>query len=343
MKEKIFLSGGGTLGSVMPLVALWERVGEDFECIWIGSRKGIERVYIEGLGIKYRAITSAKFRRYLSPRTFFTPLLVFLGFLESLVYLLYFRPKAIVVSGSFISVPLVWAGWLLRVKIVAHQEDIRIGLAGKLTLPFASVKAFAFEETIKSAGGGNKIWIGNPVRKIFKNPKGAEKWKGGLPLILVLGGGLGAQKLNEEIIKIAPEFNGKARILHLTGKNKTIGNQVPNSNGYEQMEFLGDELAEAMAASALIVSRAGLSTLGEIAALAKPSILIPLSGVGQLENAAYFEKHKAAILLQEKNIGQLEKTILEILSDEKKREEMAENAGKIFPADAAEKLALLVN
>src|SRR3989344_5055739 len=242
IKEVIFLSGGGTMGSVMPLLALWERMRDDFDCIWIVSRRGIEKAYVEGLGIKYKAITSAKFRRYLSPRTLFAPFFVFLGFLESFGYLLRLRPKAVVVSGSFVSVPLVWAGWLLRIPVIAHQEDLNIGLAGKLTIPFALVATTAFEESLRSVKNKNKFWIGNPVRKIFQNPKGVEKLKSDLPLVLILGGGLGAQKINEEIIRISLKLGNKARILHLTGKNKTIGNQVPNSNGYEQKEFLGDEL-----------------------------------------------------------------------------------------------------
>ena len=98
-----------------------------------------------------------------------------------------------------------------------------------------------------------------------------------------------------------------------------------------------------MCAADLIVSRAGLSTLSEIAAAGKPSILIPLASVGQTANALYFAERGAAILLKEKNIGGLEEKILDILSDKEQRDKIVANVKAIFPPNAAEKLSFLVD
>lgn len=344
-KPTIILSGGGTMGSVMPLVALWERLGDDFKCIWIGSRKGVEKSYIEGLGIKYLAITSAKFRRYFDFRTFFAPLFVFLGFLESLRFLAAFRPKALVVTGSFVSVPLVLAAWICRVPVIVHQEDLRIGLAGRLTLPFASVATFAFQETMATSQHKNKFLIGNPVRRIFEEIDelaAAKKWKeDGLPFILVLGGSLGAQKLNEAMAAIVPDLAGRARIFHLTGKNKTVGSLAPYS--YQQAEGLwGKDLAHTMAAADIVISRAGMSTISELAALGKPAILAPLADVGQKENAAYLAERGAALVADDGNVQDLKEKIIGLLENMERRRIFGENIKKIFSADAAEKLAEII-
>lgn len=354
-KPTIILSGGGTMGSVMPLVALWERVRGDFDCVWIGSRKGIERAYIDGLGIKYRAIPAGKIRRYFHPKTLLAPFFILAGFLASLYYLAVYRPKIVIVSGSFISVPLVWASWLLGVRRVVHQEDLEIGLAGKATIPFASAVTCAFPEILKEIKNKNKFWIGNPVREIFKNPD-AKKWSGELLLVLVLGGGLGSEKINCAVAEIAPKLAGKARILHLTGKNKTpvvepmdrlttgqaVGPRRPYS-GYERMAGMWDaELAGAMAAADIVVSRAGLSTLGEMSFLGKPAILIPLSGVGQDANAKYLEKRNAAVVVDKNNLADLENKLTELIQNEDKRKELSENIKKIFPPGAAEKLAEII-
>lgn len=329
------------MGSVMPLVALWERVRGDFDCVWIGSRRGIEKAYIEGLGIKYKAIPAGKIRRYFDFRNFFAPFFILAGFLSSIGLLLIYRPKIIVVSGSFISVPLVWAAWILGIRRVVHQEDLEIGLAGRLTIPLASVVTCAFLETLKEKKNKNKFLIGNPVREIFDDPE-TEKWNGNLPLVLVLGGGLGSEKINRAVAEIAPKLAGQARILHLTGKNKNIG--FPASDSYTQAEGLwGKDLAGAMAASDVVVSRAGLSTLSELSFLGKSAILIPLSGVGQDKNAKYFEKRGAAIIMGENDLAGLEKKLSELLQNENKRKELSLNIKKIFPPDAAEKLADIIS
>lgn len=349
-KPIIFLSGGGTMGSVMPLVALWERVRGDFDCFWIGSRRGMERAYIEGLGIKYKAIPAGKLRRYFSVKTLLAPPFMLAGFFVSAGLIAVYRPKIIVVSGSFVSVPLVWAGWLLRVPVAAHQEDLRVGLAGWLTMPFAAAVTCAFPETLKQIKNKNKSCIGNPVREIFsalcgsalggQNPD-AKKWQGEQPLVLVLGGGLGSQKINQAVAEIAPALAGQARILHLTGKNKTVGSEAPYS--YQQVEGLwGGELAGAMAAADVVVSRAGLSTLGELATLGKAAILVPLPGVGQDDNAEYFESRGAALVVPQNSPGGLLEKIKSLLQDEEKRKALRENIKKIFPPDAAEKLAVVI-
>ena len=342
-KQKIFLSGGGTLGSVMPLLALWEELQKNYNCFWIGSRNGVEREVIEKRGIRYIVVPSGKMRKYLSLKNFLTPFLVFSGLIFSFLHLLIHRPKLIIVSGSFVSVPLVWAGWILRVPVIVHQEDQKIGLAGKLTIPFATVVTTAFKDTAKTEKHKNIYWVGNPVRNIFYNVdknKAEKKWKvGDLPLVLVLGGGLGSERINRVCVKITQSINNRCQIINITGKNKAT---IINIKNYRQIERLDEEIAEVMMAADIVVSRAGLSTLGELSVLGKPAILIPLKGVGQDENALYFANQDAAVVVNENMLENLEYQICDLLDNRQKRSELSENIKKIFLPNSTQKFLEII-
>ncbi|PIR67021.1 MAG: hypothetical protein COU51_00775 [Parcubacteria group bacterium CG10_big_fil_rev_8_21_14_0_10_36_14] len=334
MNKKIFLSGGGTLGSVMPLLAIWEKLKDDYNCYWIGSCNGLEKEFVKKRGIAYLGIPSGKIRKYLSIKNLLTPFLVFLGLKSSLWHCVIIRPQLIIVSGSFVSVPLVWAGWILRIPIIVHQEDINIGLAGKLTIPFASFITTAFEITTKKINRKNTLWIGNPVRNIFYTVDRAEaekKWKTkNLPLILVLGGGLGSLRLNDIMVSFARKQEGICTVINITGKGKADKDNFLN---YKQIEQMDNDIAEVIAAADIVVSRAGLSSLSEFVILGKVSILVPLKGVGQNENARFFEERKAALLSNEDN---LETTIIELLKDLERQIELEKNIKTIFPPNSQE-------
>src|SRR3989338_25746 len=124
---KIILSGGGTLGSVSPLIAVWQVMKNQnisSEFLWVGTSNGPEKAFVSEYKIPYRSIVSAKLRKYFSLKNIFTPSLVFIAFIQSFFLILKYKPKVIVSAGSFVSVPLVWAGWCLGVKSLIHQQDI---------------------------------------------------------------------------------------------------------------------------------------------------------------------------------------------------------------------------
>ncbi|MBU4421381.1 glycosyltransferase [Candidatus Parcubacteria bacterium] len=340
MNKRIFLSGGGTLGSVMPLLSLWEDLQNDYDCYWIGSRKGVERDFIKKRGIKYFAIPSGKYSRYFRIKNLLTPFLAFLGLKFSFWYCIKIRPQLIIVSGSFVSVPLVWAGWILRIPVIVHQEDINIGLAGKLTFPFASFITTAFEVTAEAIKQKKVFWIGNPVRNIFYDADKREadkKWKSdSLPLILFLGGGIGSSSLNKTAVSFAKKNEGKCNIINITGKDKV---EKAQSSNYKQMEQVDEDFAGLMLAADIVVSRAGLSTISELSALGKAVILIPLKGVGQIDNARFLKERKAAVLADEED---LEEKLEGLLKDKEKIMELEKNIKNIFPSHPKEKFLKFV-
>ncbi|MEK7067448.1 MAG: glycosyltransferase, partial [Patescibacteria group bacterium] len=194
LKKKILLTGGGTGGSVTPLLAVVDEL-RDFEYLWIGTKYGPEKEMIQKEGIEFKAIAAGKFRRYWSLRNLFAPFLVIVGFWQSLFIILKFKPDWIISAGSFVSAPVFWAGWLLRKKMIVHQQDARAGLANQLMAPLAKVVTVTFAKSLSDYGEEAR-WIGNPTRN-FKLPTRLPdgqvsnfpflKLKKNLPALLVLG------------------------------------------------------------------------------------------------------------------------------------------------------------
>ncbi|MDZ4221723.1 MAG: glycosyltransferase, partial [Patescibacteria group bacterium] len=132
---KILLAGGGTLGSVNPLIAIYEEAkkqGKTWDWFWVGTRHGIERRTVAEAGIAYEWMPVVKLRRYFSLRIFIDPFLFVFVFFRSLLMVMTEKPDIIIGAGSYVSVPLVWAGRLSGKKTIIHQQDIRPTLSNIL-------------------------------------------------------------------------------------------------------------------------------------------------------------------------------------------------------------------
>lgn len=342
-KTKILLTGGGTGGSVSPLLAVAHELGDkDYKYLWIGARRGPERKMVAEAGIKFQSIAAGKLRRYFSLHTIVAPLFVLIGFIQAFFIILKFRPKWIITAGSFVSVPVVWAGWLLRRKILVHQQDVIPGLANTLMAPFARVVTVTFEKSLEDYGDKAQ-WIGNPVGAMRASPtKKFFKLKKDLPVMLILGGGTGARFINDLVKDSLDDLTKFCQIIHVTGKNKKVGKTQTN---YHSHEFLNSEqMAEAYHHTDIVVSRCGMSTLTELSYLGKPSILIPIPNSHQVDNARIFEEHSAAVVLDQPVLEQtfFVKNIKEILEDEKMQKELSENIKGVIKKGANEELAKII-
>ncbi len=353
---KIIFCGGGTLGSVTPLVATIEKLKEiepKVEPIWIGTRRGVERSFIGKLGIEYHWISAGKLRRYFDLRTLFTPFVAAAAIVQSAWLILKIRPKAVVVSGSFVQVPLVMVARIFGVPIVLHQEDIEVGLANRISAYDAKVITATFDVSASRFGKRAVKVIGNPVRKLISDladpahraalrEQGMKRWNLDVskPMILVLGGGTGAMGLNERVVKNLDALLSSANVINLTGKGKIY--EVPPRRNFVSIEFLNEEMAEAYAAADLVVSRAGLGTLTELGVAGLPTVLVPLPG-HQEKNAAYLRERNAAIVIANDSSDQVfVDTVLRLLHDRDQRLMLSRAIAEIFPADAAEKLAKII-
>lgn len=352
MKEKFILTGGGTMGSVTPLLAVAEELrkrGGEAEFLWIGTKSGPEKKIIESHNIKFMAIPAGKFRRYFSWKNFVDPFLILAGFFKSLWLIFKFKPRMILSAGGFVAVPVVWAAWILRVPSLIHQQDVRSGLANKLTAPFAKIITITFPESQKYFP--RAILTGNPVRReIFSGSRerAAEIFnlEKDLPTLFVLGGGTGALELNKMVVAVASELVKFCQVIHMTGgriheslrsKIETIKRETSR---YHSVDFLMKDLPDVFAVANLVISRAGMSTLSELSALGKPAVLIPIPGSHQEDNAYYFKKQNAVVFWDEKNLTpeNFSEEVRDLLNNKVELEDLSRNIKEVVPSGAAQKM-----
>lgn len=308
MSKKIVLTGGGTAGHVTPNLALLPYLrAEGYEIVYIGSEKGIERTLIEAEGIPYYGIPTGKLRRYLSKENISDLFKVVKGVHEAKKLLKKLKPDLVFSKGGFVAVPVVLGAKKNHIPVIIHESDITPGLANKIAMPSARVVCATFPETLQYVPKGKGVHTGTPIRKeLFEGDrkKGLEAcgFDGTKPVLLMMGGSLGAVKLNNCLREILPEMTKTFDIIHLCGKDH-LEESLQGKSGYKQFEYVSDGLNDLFAAADLIVSRAGSNSISEFLALQKPHLLIPLSARAsrgdQILNAASFAKQGFARVLDE--------------------------------------------
>ncbi|RJR31026.1 undecaprenyldiphospho-muramoylpentapeptide beta-N-acetylglucosaminyltransferase [Candidatus Parcubacteria bacterium] len=340
---KIILSGGGTFGSVSPLIALYQEISgkNPAEFVWVGTKNGQEREFVSNYGIDFYSISSGKLRRYFSWQNFFDFFKILAGFFQSVKFLKKHKPDLVITAGGFVSVPLVWAAYFLKIPSLCHQQDIRPGLANKLMAPFAETVTVTFEKSFSDFK--EAVLTGNPVRKEILSGFKEKVYQDlnldpSAALVLILGGGTGSAAINNLVYDSIADLANFCQVIHITGKGKAV---KVFSRRYLQYEFVQRGLNDMMAAADLIVCRASMSLLSEAAVLKKPCVVIPLPNSHQEENALYFHKNNAAVYLKE---DELDKTAFvsaleRILSDKSLLINLSRNVSKLMSAEGAKNLA----
>jgi len=333
------------MGSVSPLIAIYEEIKKNqpaAEFLWLATRDGPEDKLISSYQIPIKKIFSGKLRRYFSFKNFLDPFFIFFGFWQALFIILKFKPQAVLSAGGFVSVPVVWAAWLLRRPSLIHQQDIRPGLANRLMAPFANIITVTFAKSLKDFPVKKTHLVGNPVRLdiLTGNKEAGYKFFGfdsNLPTILIIGGGTGAVNLNNLVLESLNDLVEFTQVIHLTGGRMA---KEAKHQRYRSYEFLTQELKNAYAIADLVVARSGLSTLTELAALGKPAIIIPMSGSHQEDNAVEFFRNNAVIILEEKKLSaqNFSQAIKELLFDQAELANLSRNIAKLMPAEAAQKI-----
>ncbi len=360
--KTIILSGGGTGGSVTPLLAvarkLWTE-DSDLRLIFVGGKSGPEKELVAACSfpnhkLEFRSLPAGKLRRYFAWQNFLDIFKIISAFFLSFGLIIREKPGVVVGAGSFVSVPLCFAAYLCRVPVIVHQQDVRPGLANRLMAPFARLVTVVFEKSLRDYGP-EAVWIGNPFNEPDENinSSSASKASCGLcptkPFVLVTGGGTGSMAINELVFQSVVKLSTSAQIMHLTGKDKapSVSEQTKLAQypDYHYAELLGnDEVFNLMMAADLVVSRCGLATLTELSALAKPAILIPIPNSHQEDNAAVFAQAKAAIVLNQSELDaeKFSETVLQVLRDPIRREELSRNIGRFMKKDAAQIMASFI-
>ncbi|MCI8639792.1 MAG: undecaprenyldiphospho-muramoylpentapeptide beta-N-acetylglucosaminyltransferase [Coprococcus sp.] len=310
--KRIILTGGGTAGHVTPNIALIPRLKElQYDIYYIGSYNGMEKDLIVTHRIPYYGISSGKLRRYFSVKNFTDPFRVLKGFGEANALIRKLKPDVIFSKGGFVSVPVVFAGKRNHVPVIIHESDMTPGLANKISIPSADKVCCNFPETLKALPDKKAVLTGSPIRQelLSGEPQKARTFCGfqdKRPVILVVGGSLGAAAVNRAVRNILPEILKEFQVIHLCGRNK-LDASLKDLEGYAQFEYIQDELKDLFALSDIVISRAGANAICELLALHKPNLLIPLSANAsrgdQILNARSFEQQGFSMVLEEEALS----------------------------------------
>jgi UDP-N-acetylglucosamine--N-acetylmuramyl-(pentapeptide) pyrophosphoryl-undecaprenol N-acetylglucosamine transferase len=328
---KILFTGGGTAGHIMPIVAIAREIrrlytGKKINFYYIGPKDDFGMILLSQEGFKIKTILAGKIRRYFTLQSFFQNIfdIVFkfpIGFIQSFFYIFFLGPDLIFSKGGYGAMTATISGWILRVPIFLHESDVVAGKTNVFLSKFAKeiFVSFPIRQT-ENLPLNKLILVGNPVRReltigSFEAAKEHFNLSGEKPVILILGGSQGSQRINDMILEIIPSLLEEFEIIHQCGeKNLTqveseakIMIPAGKEKYYHLFPFLREnELVDAYSASQIIVSRAGANAIFEIAFLGKPSIIIPLPESAQnhqLKNAYAFEKNGACLVLEESNLS----------------------------------------
>ncbi len=308
LNKKIVLTGGGTAGHVTPNIALLPYLKEaGYEVSYIGSYDGIEKKLITDFDIPYYGIATGKFRRYLDLKNLTDPFRVIKGLAQARKYLKKIKPDVVFSKGGFVSVPVVRAAASLHIPCIIHESDMTPGLANKLCIPVVKKICCNFPETLSMLPKEKAVLTGSPIRdELTKGDKLSAldlcNFTANKPVILVIGGSLGAASVNKVVREALPKLLNDFQIVHICGKDK-IDNMFLHMEGYIQFEYVKNELKDLFAMADIVVSRAGANSICELLALKKPNLLVPLSANSsrgdQILNAKSFESQGFSMVIDD--------------------------------------------
>lgn len=367
--RRIVITGGHLTPALAVIDELIKRGG--WEILFIGRKHAmegdktpsIEAQIIPKRGIWFVSIDAGRVPRYFTRYTISALLKIPLGFLQAFYSLIRFKPDVILSFGGYVSVPVVLAGWLLRIPTVTHEQTAVRGLATKLNTRFAKKIAVSWPQTLDQFPAQKAVLTGNPIRKeiFIVNEKlwRTLNFEKDLPFILVTGGNQGSHVINQVVKEALLELVKKYNLFHQCGHVAIFGDyeqllearkKLPSKlkKHYHFKKYVtGQEWSTLLGKADLVVSRAGANIITELAALGKPAILIPLPWLYQDEqtkNAQMLaEAGTGTILPQDKLsskslVAEIERAIANLESFRK----YASAAKRLVKLDAAKRTVNLV-
>lgn len=373
--KTIVLTGGGSGGHLMPILTVAEvlkKEAPDYKLVYIGQRG-------DGLGDIMKdhpvfnsvyTVRAGKFRRYhgegikqfldiktmaLNVRDFFY---VCIGFVQSLILMKKIRPRVVFSRGGFVSVPVCFAAGIRRIPYITHDSDAIPSLANRIIGKWAHLHAVALPKELYKYPPSKTLSVGVPVSRDFKKVttqmQDTAKEKLGIPksapTILVIGGGLGAERVNKAVIdsaKIMFKELPRLRILHVAGRAgeesvRSAYNELLDHNSQVTVYGFTNEVALLGEAADVVVTRAGATNLAEFSLQGKACIIVPnpiLTGGHQLKNAIAYRDKNAAVIVSEDHLNEIGSMILMLLGDFAKRQSLSENIAQFANKDASLSLA----
>jgi UDP-N-acetylglucosamine--N-acetylmuramyl-(pentapeptide) pyrophosphoryl-undecaprenol N-acetylglucosamine transferase len=352
MRKRVVIAGGGTGGHLYPGIALakaLKRHNMDIEISFVGTQKGIEAKVLPREGFELKTIFSAGLLGKKRVSRWMSWVKLPIGTAQSMCFLIKKRPDLVVGVGGYASGPLVLSAWILRVPILIHEQNSIPGLTNKWLGKIADKVAVSFKDSAKYFRKEKVEVTGNMIREEFCQPRETfPKGPTGIFRVLVLGGSQGAHSINVammEALESLASKRGDIHITHQTGENdfETVKQEYENSGLSHDVRPFIDDMAEQYRKASLVVCRAGATTLAEVTACGKVSVLIPYP------HAAHNHQEKNARILNSANAGELvldrelsgpriAQSILAAMEAPKRLAEMENNSYQLGNRDATEKV-----
>ncbi len=337
-----------------------------------GFYKKTQQLVAEGLPascarVKLSRVVSGKFRRYAHfkkidylkhPSIMLSNLLdllkVGVGLVQCFFKLIFWRPNVVFLKGGFVCLPIGLAARVLRIPIVIHDSDVAAGLTNRILARFAQRTLSGMPESNLKGAQFVGVPVAADLHKTSKTEQSSLKTSLGFdperPLVLFTGGGLGAQRLNEVVLTLLPELQDFTQVFLITGgaagslATSCMASELPASI----VDFTPD-MPKVIKAADVVVARAGATTIAELAAAGKPTVLVPnakLPGSHQVRNAESLQSVSAAEILSDDDLAnkprKLLQTLRELIKNSAKREELSRNILAFAQPNAATKIAEIV-
>ena len=380
----IVLTGGGSGGHITPILAVaheLKRLQPDVRVIYIGHKgdklgdlpqqnPDIDSIFYVRAG-KFRRYHGEGLKQLIDIKTWLKnirdAIYVVIGFFQSWLLLKKIRPDRMFIKGGFVGVPVGLAAALLNIPYITHDSDAMPGLANRIIGRWATIHSVALPKEVYKYSEHNTVTVGVPIHANYQPVSSSMQIKYrqeiGLgeyhKIILITGGGLGAQRLNIAVSKVIPDLLNQYKdlaIVHTVGRGNVTSmcdlyQQTLDSKDLKRVVIEGylTDLYKFSAAADLIIARAGATNLAEFAAQRKACIIVPnpqLTGGHQLKNAAYLAEQNAIKIVTEKDIAHdksiFENTIRALLDNQEQRDALSINLATFAQPNASILIAELL-
>ncbi len=356
-KLKLIFSGGGTGGHIYPALAVADMVRElrpEVEILFIGAKDKMEMVKVPQAGYKIIGLWISGLQRKLTISNLLFPVKVIHSFFHSNKILEQFKPDLVAGFGGYASSPIMMAASKKGIKTLIQEQNSYAGIANKAVAGKAESICVAYDHMDKFFPAERIVVTGNPVRKDITESlnnlnKAFEYFEldEGIPVVLILGGSLGARTINESIIRNMKSWiEADVQVLWQTGKlyNSEMNQRMEEFKepAIHLLEFI-DRMDFAYAVADVVVSRAGALSISELCLVKKPVIFVPSPNVAedhQTKNAMALVEKNAALVVEDKNaVKELANVALQLLKNGDKRAELSENISGLGKPNATYDIA----
>lgn len=355
-KYKFMISGGGTGGHIFPAISIADELKKRFpdaQFLFVGARDRMEMERVPQAGYPVEGLWISGIQRKLSASNLMFPFKIFSSLIKCRRLIRDFAPDAVIGTGGFASGPLLYAAAQKNIPTLIQEQNSYAGITNKILAPKVNKVCVAYDKMERFFPAEKIVFTGNPIRENIKT--GILKREAALEslglnkeniTLLILGGSLGARKINELVSSGLETILGKGmNIIWQTGKlyYEEIREKFRHREG-EQLTIRAflQNMNEAYGAADIVISRAGAGTISELAVVQKAAILIPSPNVAedhQTKNALSLVEKDAAYLFRETDEEDLLLKQLERLTGEGERSKLEANISKLAKPDAAEEIA----